>query len=296
MRLRSLSVVVVIGCFVIVALWSCGGAGTQGTVAPLGGEVCLTEGEVQKVCIELPENAVDEPVVIRITPSNDAPGGAYSQSYDIVVDGKASFTFLKPAKVRMHYEEEDTVMLANPGILRVYTIEPGTTEWASLGNSGIDRVRHFITGDTAHLSPFVLLRADRLPDGGMIMEGDASVPDSGGNVIPRVDGGSGKPDAAVPFDAGTPDAGTPDSGTPDGGASPSDAGQPDAGQPDAAVSFDAGTSDAGAVDSGTPDAGMPDAGEPDAGTPDAGEPDASVATDAGDDAGVEDAGQPEDAG
>lgn len=270
----------------LAVLWvACGGSSVSGEVGAAGGEVCLPD---RKVCIEVPLGGLETQELVRISPGGDKPPAALSESYDISATSGKKLTFLKPAKVTMSMELVDAAVieaLPNENLLRIYTHDG--ERWVALSSQIVDRVRGKVTGTTSHLSPFVLLRADLLPDGGLPIEVDAGPIDSGMMiVVPPFDGGrpdSGTPDAGRP-DAGTPDAGTPDAGTPDSGVP--DAGVPDAGAPDA------GAPDAGTPDSGTPDAGAPDAGEPDAGTPDAGEPDAG--SDAGVDAGEPDAG--EDAG
>lgn len=277
------------GCFAalcLATLWvSCGGSSVSGEVGAAGGEVCLPDG---KVCIEVPLGGLETQELVRISPGGEKPEAALSESYDIVSASGKRITFLKPAKVTMSLDLVDSATLEalpNENLLRVFTKEG--EEWSPLGNPDVDRVSRRVSGTTTHLSPFVLLRADRLPDGGLPVSLDAGPYDGGGTIIvPPFDGGrpdSGTPDAGRP-DAGMPDAGRPDSGMPDAGVP--DAGVPDAGQPDAGAvdaGHDAGVPDAGAIDSGVPDAGF-DAGVPDAGQPDAGDDDAGV------DAGEPDAG------
>jgi hypothetical protein len=293
---RLFGVVVVV---VVIASWvSCGGATADGVLTPTGGEVCLPD---RKVCISVPTAALEDQEVVRIGPSNDKPGGALSDAYDIASASGRPITFLKPATVSFSLDIVTQTGVENQNLLRIYTRD-GDGDWQPLDNAFVDRVRNVVIGETRHLSPFVVLRSDRLPDGGLPIELDGGARDSGVIVVPPFDGGpedagfdAGRPDAGRPdagvdagIDAGTPDSGTPDAGTPDAGFDAGfDAGTPDAG-------FDAGTPDAGfdaGVDAGF-DAGV-DAGF-DAGVDagfdagfDAGEPDA------GDDAGV-DAG--EDAG
>lgn len=270
----------------LATLWvSCGGSSVSGEVGAAGGEVCLPD---RKVCIEVPLGGLETQELVRISPGGDKPEAALSESYDIVSASGKPITFLKPAKVTMSMDLVDSATLEalpNENLLRVFTREG--QGWSPLSNPDVDRVQRRVSGTTTHLSPFVLLRADRLPDGGLPIEIDGGPYDGGGTiVVPPFDGG--RPDAGMP-DAGRPDAGMPDGGRPDAGmpdAGVPDAGQPDAGQPDAG--HDAGAPDAGPVDSGVPDAGF-DAGVPDAGEPDAGSPDAGEA-DAGTDAGEPDAG------
>jgi len=244
-----------------VAWLSCGGASVDGAVGPTGGSLCSPD---KKLCIDVPIAALETQEVLRISPGGESASAALSESWEIsAVSGKA-LTFAKPATVRVSLDAVRTEGIDNLNILRVYSrVEGG--DWQPLARSFVDRVKNEVIGETSHLSPFLVLRSDRLPDGGNPIELDASVLDASVIVIPPI------PDAGRP-DAGRPDAGRPDSGTPDAGTP--DAGMMDAGRPDS------GTPDAGGVDSGMPDAGVPDAGISDAGF-DAGTPDA------GDDGGVD---------
>ncbi|MBS1148980.1 MAG: hypothetical protein H6Q89_678 [Myxococcaceae bacterium] len=262
-------------------------------VGPTGGEVCLDN---QRVCIIIPPGALELAIAIKIVPTGDVPAGAYGEGYEI---GPTGTEFLKPAKVIFKIDslfEEDSGV--DPLLLRLYTRYEGA-DWQPLATPvpPLDRVRRTLSGTVDHLSPFVILRADRLPDGGIPIEIDGGTKDAGVIVIPYFDAGrpdAGRPDAGRP-DAGTPDAGTPDAGTPDAGkpdAGPPDAGPPDAGPPDAGPP-DAGPPDAGPPDAGPPDAGPPDAGPPDAGPPDAGPPDAGEPDAGPPDAGEVDAGDPD---
>jgi hypothetical protein len=263
---------------VAVVAASCGPANqTSSIIGPTGGEVCIAD---ERVCIVIPSGALERAVNIRIAPTTDVPAGAIGEAYDI---GPSGTVFLEPARVIFKIEalfEYDSGL--DPLQLRLYTKYDG--DWEPLGTQvpPLDRVRRTLSGRVEHLSPFVILRADRLPDGGMPIEGDSGTKDSGVIVIPYFD--AGPPDAGKP-DAGKPDAGPPDAGKPDAG--PPDAGKPDAGPPDAGP-VDAGPPDAGPPDAGPPDAGPPDAGPPDAGPPDAGPPDAGPP-----DAGPPDAGPPD---
>jgi hypothetical protein len=269
---RLIGVVVFV---LVITLWvSCGGASADGVLTPTGGEVCLPD---RKVCIEVPTASLEDQEVIRISPSNDKPGGALSDAYDISSATGKKITFLKPAKVTFALDIVNQDGVENQSLLRIYTREGN--DWQPLDNAFTDRVRGVVQGEVSHLSPFVVLRSDRLPDGGLPMEIDGGMRDGGMVIIPPFDAGpedagfdAGRPDAGRP-DSGTPDSGTPDSGTPDSGTP--DSGTPDSGTPDAGTP-DAGTPDAGTPDAGTPDAGTPDAGTPDAGTPDAGDPDAGA--------------------
>lgn len=252
----------------------------EGGVDPTGGEVCLPD---HRVCVSFPTGAIDKSDVIRIEPTSDVPPAALSEGYAISFTRNQTVTFTKPAKVSFSLDIVRTDGLPNESVLRIYSKQGD--EWLPLDNTFVDRVRNVVTGETTHFSPFVVLRSDRLPDGGLPIELDGGEKDSG-IIYPPYDGSfpmdAGRPDAGRP-DAGRPDSGTPDAGQPDAGRPDSgtpDAGQPDAGQPDAGQP-DAGQPDAGQPDAGQPDAGQPDAGQPDAGQPDAGQPDAGQ-PDAGD--------------
>ncbi len=268
---------------VAVLAGSCGPANTTASIiGPTGGEVCLTD---ETVCIVIPPGALDKAKNIHILPTNDVPAGAFTQGYEI---GPTGTTFLKPALVVFKISDllDYDANGVDPLLLRLYT-KYGDGDWQPLGTPvpPLDRVRRTLTGSVEHLSPFVILRVDRLPDGGMPMEIDGGAKDGGMIIIPPFDAGppdSGKPDAGKP-DAGKPDGGPPDAGPPDSG--PPDSGPPDSGKPDAGPP-DAGPPDAGPPDAGPPDSGPPDAGPPDAGPPDAGPPDSGT-PDAGNDAGVD---------
>ncbi|MDP3155142.1 MAG: hypothetical protein Q8N23_20850 [Archangium sp.] len=275
-----------VGVVVVLSWVSCGGTSVDGAVGPTGGDVCLPDN---KVCISVPIGGLETQEILRIAPGADVPGGALSDGYDISGVGSAPIVFVKPATVSFSLELVRAGTLENENLLRIYTrerLESGELgEWQPLENAFVDRVRNVVRGDTRHLSPFAVLRSDRLVDGGDPFEIDGGSRDGSVIVVPPFDGG--RPDAGRP-DAGR-DAGVPDSGTPDAGrdAGPPDSGTPDAGTPDAG--FDAGVDagfDAG-VDAGV-DAGL-DAGV-DAGV-DAG---IDAGADAGSDAGSVDAG--EDAG
>lgn len=281
--------------FGLAIAFSCGGAGTEQNVTPTGGEVCLGD---RKICIDVPPKALTDSVVLRISNGSDAPEASLSEAFDISANDGKPVKFELPATVSIKLSIVDANDVSSDTLLRIYTRDPESQEWVALDAPVINRVRGEITGKTTHLSPFVVLRADRLPDGGFPNEIDASVRDSGVIVIPPIPD-AGRVDAGQPprVDAGRPDSGTP---VPDSGMPPVDAGTPDAGQPP----VDAGTPDSGMppVDAGTPDSGMPpvDAGTPDAGGGfDAGgEPDAGGEVDAGGgaDAGDPDAGEPDAGG
>ncbi len=272
-RLNPRLVVIALAVTLLLVWAGCGaGPGAQGGVPATGGELCLPD---DSVCIEVPSGALATDDVLRISQTSDQPAGALSSAWDISSTQHPALTFLKPATVSFALDSFDADV-PNETLLRVYTHEDGG-DWVPLDNAILDRVLLRVRGDTMHLSPFVVLRADRLPDGGIPVEIDGG-PRDAGQVEPPFD-------ASSIYDAGKPDAGKPDAGTPDAGAP--DAGMPDAGARDSGVP-DAGPPDAGAPDAGVPDAGMPDAGPLDAGSPDAGPDDAGV--DAGPDDGGADAG------
>ncbi len=270
---RSAQTLVVVGLLVGLAVAvSCGGVGTEDTFLPSGGESCLGG---RKICISLKPGSLTESTTLRLTSGSDAPHGALSEAFDISnVNGKA-VKFLIPATVSIRLDIVDANDVPSQNLLRIYTRDPESHEWVALDSPNIDRVRGEISGQTTHLSPFVVLRADRLPDGGLPIEIDGSVPDASVIKYPPIPdaGRPGKADAGKPpVDAGG--SGPVDSGT--GG--PGDSGRPavDAGGP---PSMDSGTP----VDAGSPpvDAGMPPV---DSGTPfDAGGPpvDAGSGADAG---------------
>lgn len=262
---------------IVVLSWAaCGGEGVEGVVDPTGGEVCLPD---KKVCISVPIGGIETREVLRIGPSSDVPGGAMSEAYEIEGVARQPIVFVKPATVTFSLDLVKTGELQNESLLRLYTRERldggALGEWQPLQNAFVDRVRNQLRGQTRHLSPFVVMRSDRLPDGGEPFEVDAGMRDASVIVVPPFDGG--RTDAGR--DAGTRDAGPPDAGARDAG--PPDAGAFDAGSVDAGA-LDAGP-DAGDADAGPPDAGVLDAGEPDAGEPDAGDLDAG--SDGGADAG-----------
>ncbi len=251
---------------IVVALYwaACGSSSVDGSVGPTGGEVCLPEN---KICIAVPSGSLGTQEVLRLSPGAKVPESALSEGFDISAVSGRAIVFSKPAAVSFSLDIVQVDDVPSENLLRVYTMRDD--EWQPLENAFVDRVRRVVRGETRHLSPFVVLRADRLPDGGVPLEIDGGQTDGSIIVIP-------------PFDAGRPDAGKPDAGKPDSGIP--DAGKPDSGNPDAGT-HDAGVPDAGVPDSGMRDAGVPDAGVLDAGAPDAGEPDAGD-IDAGIDSGI----------
>ncbi len=262
---------------VVVVSWAgCGGTSIDGTLGPTGGSVCLPDN---KVCINVPIGALETQEVLRISPGSDSPGGALSDAYDISGGSGRPVVFVKAATVTFSLDIVREGNLENENLLRIYTRERldggALGDWQPLANAFVDRVRREVRGETLHLSPFVVLRSDRLVDGGLPVEIDGGPRDAAVIVEPYFDGGrvdAGRPDAGRP-DAGRADAGPIDAGMMDAG--PRDAGPPDAGPPDAGPP-DAGPPDAGPPDAGPADAGPPDAGPPDAGAPDAGPPDAGL--------------------
>jgi hypothetical protein len=269
-----------VGVALAVGWWSCGGTTTEGRLDSTGGELCNAEGTV---CFRVEPFGLDESAVVRISPGEAGPAAALSPVWDIsFAGGDAGPRLLKPATVSFSFDLIDAGEVPSELLLRLYTLAGG--DWVALDAPRVDRVRQRVQGQVSHLSPFVVIRADRLPDGGLPVPVDAGAPDAS-VVTPPFDAGNFRHDAGTP-DAGSPDAGRPDAGAPDAGppdAGPPDAGRPDAGPPDAGPP-DAGPPDAGPPDAGPPDAGPPDAGPPDAGPPDAGPPDAGLA-DGGADAG-----------
>jgi hypothetical protein len=165
-----------------LALVSCGGNTVQAFIGASGGELCLPN---RRVCISVPLNGVPDDVFLHIRPSNDAPAAALSEAWQI---GPDRTVFLKEATVTFKYDSVDAGDL-NPVFLRVYTRAlldgGGYGDWVALDDPSVDRVRVEVKGKTLHLSPFVILRADLLPDGGVPVEGDAgSEPDSGVIICP----------------------------------------------------------------------------------------------------------------
>lgn len=254
---------------------ACGAASTEMSVGAAGGELCSSQ---KHICLVFPQGALEKQVTIRLAPTTDVPGDALSDGFEVSVTSGEPPHFLKAATVSFSFDAVHADSLAAENGLRVYVRLDGV--FVPLDKPVVDRVLRTVRGETAWLSTFVVLRADRLEDGGVPVDVDA-----------------GQRDAAVigppPFDAGRPDAGARDAGMMDGG--PRDAGVPDAGTPVDAGMRDAGIPDAGRVDSGVMDAGVIDAGT-DAGV-DAGF-DAGAVVDAGTDAGMSDvdAGTDIDAG
>jgi hypothetical protein len=207
------------------------------------------------VCFLVEPGGIDRPMVVRITPSDAGPPAALSPVYDIRFTTDAGATLLVPATVFFSLDLVDARDVPSDSLLRLFTLEDGA--WVALDDPRVDRVRGRVVGRVSHLSPFVVLRADRLADGTL------PVADGGGPAVPVVvpppfDAGSLRPDSGSPppaLDAGVRDAGAPDAGGADGGAP------------------DAGVQDAGAPDAGSGDAGLPapDAGQADGGSADAGD-------------------------
>jgi hypothetical protein len=311
-----------------LVLSSCGGTQSGNFIGAGGGTLCLPDNSV---CIIVPLNGLPNDTYLFIKPSSDTPAGALSPSWQIGPDGTL---FLAEATVVFTFSDAPDGGLPvdlDPAQLRIYTRDyldgGGYGDWVPLDGPIVNRVLNEVSGTTPHLSPFVLLRADRLPDGGIPIEGDAGMMkdagpidcpppcmslancmdnmlngnetdvDCGGDMCGQCDNGkmcvansdckSGRCGMTSKTCRPIPDAGMPDAGEPDSGTP--DAGEPDAGTPDAGTP-DAGTPDAGPKDAGTPDAGPKDAGTPDAGPKDAGTPDAGTPDAGPDDAGCADSG------
>ena len=174
------------GTAVVAVLAASCGSTTQTTsiIGPTGGEVCLANSNV---CVLIPPGALDKPVPIRILPTNDVPEGSFGGGYDI---GPSGTTFLKPVKVTFKIEslyDEDSGV--DPLLLRLFTKVDNVWEPLATPVPPLDRVRRTLSGTVEHLSPFVILRADRLPDGGMPIEIDGGKKDAGVIVIPYFDAG-----------------------------------------------------------------------------------------------------------
>jgi hypothetical protein len=256
----------VIGIVAIGITFSCGGANPSFQVDSNPGEFCT---EDQFVCVSFPVGALKQFDTLTIQKGVQGPEAPLSDTYEISLRGLKGEPLEKPARVSFHFDAVQIPENLNETLLKVFTKE--NDEWVPLENPSVNRTTKRISGDTKHFSPFVIMRIDRLSDGGVPIAGDSGVRDSGIIVFP--------------FDAGGVDAGRPDAGRPDSGI---DSGVPDAGIIDAG--FDAGIVDSGIIDAGIPDSGI-DAGRMDAGIDagiDAGRPDAGI--DAGIDSGVPDAG------
>jgi hypothetical protein len=244
-------------CVALMLLHTCGDGTKQatGTLNPEGGELCL---ESRKVCVIAPAGALAEPVTFRIALTQDKPSAALGEAFDISASPPIAGQIRAPLTV----EFSSTAALAagqlpDDSLLRVFARHDKT--WEALEKPRIDRVRSAVFGETRRFSPFVLLRADRTPDGKIPEEFDGGqmgtdpiidIPPRRDGGVPAFDAGVVKPDAGVPPkpDAGRPDAGRPDAGRPDAG--PFDAGPPDAGPADSGQAVDAGDADAGEEDAG----------------------------------------------
>jgi len=165
-----------------VALASCDGNAVGAYIGAAGGELCLPD---RRVCIEIPVNGLPEDRQIFIRPSNENPGGQLSDVWEIGTEGTL---FLKEATVTFRYDVLDSgIDMLSPSLVRIYTRElfdgGGYGDWRSLNDSEVDRVKLVVRGNTSHLSPFCLMRTDRLSDGGMPIEGDAGTPRDSGVII-----------------------------------------------------------------------------------------------------------------
>ncbi len=212
------------------------------------------------MCVIAPPGALAEPVTFRIALTQDKPSAALGEAFDISTSPPIAGQIRAPLTV----EFNSTAALAagqlpDDSLLRVFARHDKV--WEALEKPRIDRVRNAVFGDTRRFSPFVLLRADRTPDGKIPDEFDGGLmmvdpiidipPRRDGGVVVPFDAGMEKPDAGSPPkpDAGRPDAGRPDAGKPDAG--PADAGPPDAGPTDSGQVIDAGDTDGGEIDAGT---------------------------------------------
>ena len=153
-----------LGAAAILSWLSCGGAGTEGLLDPTGGTVCLRD---RRVCISVPIGAIGATTSVRIAPSTEAPPAALSDSFDIAATDDSKVTFLAPLRATVSFSLAivDAGSVPSETLLRVYTLEEG--DWVALANPRIDVVRREVVGEVSHLSPFVVMRADRLPDGGL---------------------------------------------------------------------------------------------------------------------------------
>lgn len=160
--LRRVRRPVLLAAVALVWIASCGGPGS-GELDPTGGEICLPN---RKVCANVPPAALDRTIVLHITKGTDGPPAKIGDAYDITVDGHTTVALLKPARVTFALEGLPRDGVDNDNILRVYTKDENG-DWAALASPRLDRVRGEVGGDVIHFSPFAVLRADRLPDGGL---------------------------------------------------------------------------------------------------------------------------------
>lgn len=161
----------------------CGSSTTAtGIVDPTGGEICLPDNSV---CINIPPGALDQAVTINIKPTSDVAPAAIGQGYDISAGDSATnapreVTFIKEAQVKFRiqtYLDQGADSGFDPYILRLFTKEED--QWVPLDTitPPIDMVRGYLVGSTSHLSPFFILRADLLPDGGIPFQIDGGPKD-----------------------------------------------------------------------------------------------------------------------
>ncbi len=218
---------------------ACGDQPLSAIIGPAGGELCL---EDRSVCLVIDSASLEAEHTFRIVKATNLPPAALSDGYEINSSNDGGVTFLKPARVQFVVTSVMSSAVPSPHLLRVYTLRDG--DWAAIDQPHYDPVREWVIGETLRLGRFVVLRADRLPDGGLPIEVDSGIRDGGSTIIiPKVDAGApdaGKPDSGVKVDAGM---GVVDAGT------KVDAGVVDSGTPDAGHVIDAGF-DAG-VDGGT---------------------------------------------
>ncbi len=146
---------------------ACSGDRSEGRVDSTGGEVCLPD---RTVCFEVGPGALDDSAVVRIAPAGGAPAAALSPVWDIAFSSSVSLagpTFLQPGTVSFAFEVIDAGDVPDENLLRIYTRPGDGGDWMALDHPSVDRVRGRVRGQTSHLSPFVVLRADRRPDGGL---------------------------------------------------------------------------------------------------------------------------------
>jgi hypothetical protein len=241
----------VIGCVFL----GCGASDTTLSVDSNPRQLCTKN---DALCVSLPAGALKSYDRLSIREGVEGPGAALSATYEVSLAQLKGALLEKPAKVSFSFDAVTFPPGVNESLLRVFTFENG--EWVGLQNASIDRTLRRISGETLHFSPFVVLRIDRLSDGGLPVEINGGARDGGVIVLPPFDSGT------YGFDAGleVPDASMIDAGV-DAGPPRRDAGTPDAGKPDAGVvdaGFDAGRPDAGPspMDSGSDAGSAPDAG------------------------------------
>src|SRR5436190_1723060 len=106
---------------VVVVAISCGAPPDTASlpVGPTGGQDCIAD---ERVCIDVPREALEREVNIKISPSKVQPPAPNGEVFDIGPSGTA---FLVPAKVTFRYDVLEDGGL-DPTVLRVFTtIEDG---------------------------------------------------------------------------------------------------------------------------------------------------------------------------